>query len=129
MQTLLTYVMSCHVMSVTLTSAYFTVPLRRLTEPCLVASIYTVLNTSHASNWQPCDSETPSPEILGNGTFHNGDTAPFCTSTIIHPKKKRVNVKCTLYTTGGGACRYGVNPSHRFRNNREVFCGVSFVSF
>ena len=128
------HVMPCHVMLVTLTNAYFTLSLHKVTVPCLVASTYAILNTSHASYWKAGAPHTPNPKILGNDMFHNGDTVPYRTTTIIHPPKTtRVHVKFTLYTTwehmGGGGVRYGVNRAHPFRSSSYALSGVSFASF
>lgn len=125
------YVMSRYVMSVTLTMAYFTLSLHKVTVPCLVASTYTILNTSHASDWKARASQNPNPKILGNDLFHNGDTVPYRITTITHPPKiSRVNVSspCTRHETIWWG-RYGVNLSHSFRSSFDAFCGVSFVSF
>jgi len=88
---------SCHVMLVTLTTAYFTLSLHKVTAPCVVVSAYTILHTSHPSDWKAGASQAPNPKILRNGMFHNGDTVPYRTTTIIHPPKRTtVQVKVTL---------------------------------
>jgi hypothetical protein len=132
MQILLTCAMSCHVIYPNygifypvVTHSDSTVSCRKYIyhakyEPCL--------------DWKAGASQKLNPKILRNDMFHNGDTVPYCTTTITHPPKnnqsqRKVHPVHDMTAYVGWRVRYGVNRSHLFRRRSDAFCGVSFVSF